>query len=81
MANRKEAIVGIPVTVPVVEVEVALGTVLVEVEHVAVEVHLRNGALYEKPSMALLPDASRELYRIRDLILSLSFSHQLSLVF
>ena len=56
MANSKEAIVGIPVTIQVVEVEVALGTVPVEVEHVAIEVDLSNGALYEKPSVSPLPD-------------------------
>jgi hypothetical protein len=52
VANREEAVVGVPVIVPPIEIEVALGTVLVEIRHVAVTIDLANGALYEKPSMA-----------------------------
>ena len=56
VANSQEAIVGIPITVPVVEVQVPLGRVLVEVRHVAVAIDLTNGALCEKPSKPLPPD-------------------------
>lgn len=56
VANGQEAVVGIPVIVEPIEVEVALGTVLVEIRHVAVAIDLRDGALCEKPSVALSPD-------------------------
>lgn len=57
VANRQEAVVGVPVVVPPIEVELALGVVLVEIRHVAVAINLTNGALCEKPSMALLPES------------------------
>ena len=38
VANGEETVVAIPVVVPPIEVEVALGIVPVEVRHVAVEV-------------------------------------------
>lgn len=82
VANRQEAVVRIPVVVPPVEVEVAAIVILVENEHVTVAVDLGDGALCEKPSASPSPDvASQGLYRICDLNLSLSFSHQLSLIF
>ena len=56
VANRKEAVVGIPVIVPPIEVEVTLGIVPVEVRNVTITIDLANGALCEKPSMALPPD-------------------------
>jgi hypothetical protein len=56
VANSKETIVGIPVIVEPIEIEVALGTILVEIEHVAVAIDLGNGTLYEKLSKPLLPD-------------------------
>ena len=55
MANRQEAIVGIPVVIPVVEVKVAV-VIHVEFEHVAITVHLADGALCEKPSVPLPHD-------------------------
>jgi hypothetical protein len=54
VANREEPVVGIPVVVPPIEVEVPLGTVSVEIRHVAVTVDLSDGALYEKLSEAPL---------------------------
>lgn len=45
VADRKEAVVGIPVVVEPIEVEVALGVALVEVRHIAVAVDLADGAL------------------------------------
>ena len=84
VANGKEAIVRIPVVVPPIEVEVPLGVVLVEVRHVPVAVNLSNGALYEKPSMALSVNIFANisgLYRIRDLFSLPGFSHQQSLIF
>ena len=56
MANGKETIVGVPVVIPPIEVQVPLGIVLVEIRDVAVAIDLSNGALCEKPSMALPPD-------------------------
>ena len=56
VANRKEAVVGIPVIVPPIEVKVALGIVPVEVRNIAVTIDLANGALCEKPSMPLPVD-------------------------
>ena len=57
MANTEEAVVGIPVIVPPIEVQVALGIVPVEVRNVAVAIDLANGALCEKPSMPLPADS------------------------
>ena len=59
VANRQEAVVGIPVVVEPIEVEVALRTILVEIRHVAVVIDLANGALCEKPSKPLLPNFFR----------------------
>ncbi|MEK7520273.1 MAG: hypothetical protein AAB581_03480 [Patescibacteria group bacterium] len=42
VANTEEAIVGIPVVVPPIKVEVPLGTVPVEVQHIALAVDLRG---------------------------------------
>ena len=56
MANTEEPVVGIPVIVPPIEVEVALGIVPVEVRNVAVAIDLANGALCEKPPMPLPTD-------------------------
>ena len=53
MANRQEAIVGIPVIVPPIEIEVTLGIVPVEIRHVAVAIDLSNGALCEKPPVSI----------------------------
>ena len=60
VANREEAVVGVPVVVPPVEVEVTLRTVPVEIRHVAVAIDLANGALCEKPPMPLPPDCFAE---------------------
>jgi len=54
VANGEETIVGVPVIVPPIEVEVALRSVPVEIRDVAVAIDLANGALYEKPSISLL---------------------------
>ncbi len=81
VANSQETIVGIPITVPVVEVEVPLGIVLVEVRHVAVAIDLTNGPCVKNHPWHCSPIASRKLHRIRDINLSLGFSHQLSLYF
>jgi hypothetical protein len=56
VANREETIVGVPVIVPPIEVQVPLGIVPVEVRHVAVAVDLADGASCEKPSMPLPSD-------------------------
>ncbi len=48
VANAQETIVGIPVIVPPIEVQVALGIVPVEVRNIAVTINLANGALCEK---------------------------------
>ena len=58
MANSEEAIVRIPVVVSPIEVEVPLGIVPVEIRHVAFVIDLSNGALCEKPSIALSLDIS-----------------------
>lgn len=55
VAHRKEAVVGIPVVIRVVEVKVAV-VVRVEFEHAPIAVHLGVGALCEKPSVPLSPD-------------------------
>ena len=60
VANRKEAVVGIPVIVPPIEVEVTLRIVPVEVRNVTVTIDLANGALCEKPSIPLPPDCFTE---------------------
>lgn len=57
MANTEETVVGIPVIIPPIEVQVALGIVPVEVRNVAVAIDLANGALCEKPSMPLPADS------------------------
>jgi hypothetical protein len=44
VANSKEAIVRIPIIVEPIQVEVPLGTVLVEFRHVAVVIDLRDRA-------------------------------------
>jgi len=51
VANTEETVVGIPVIVPPIEVQVALGIVPVEVRNVTVAINLTNGALCKKPSM------------------------------
>jgi len=56
VANREESIVGVPVIVPPIEVQVALGIVPVEVRNLAVEVDLTNGALCEKPPVPPPPE-------------------------
>lgn len=56
MANRKEAVVGVPIIVEPIQIEVALGVILVEVKHVAIAIDLGNGTLYEKLSKPLPPD-------------------------
>jgi len=56
VAHSQKAIVAIPITIPVVEVEVTLGIVPVQVEHIAIKVDLSNRALCKKPSKPLLPD-------------------------
>jgi hypothetical protein len=88
VANRQEAVVGVPVVVEPIEVEVTLRTIPVEVRHVAVAIDLANGALYKKPSVPPPLECAiifQKLYRIRDQscsgLISLSFSHQLSLIF
>ena len=48
MANGQEAVVTIPVVVPPIEVEVALGVVPVEVRHVAVAIDLRDLLVRER---------------------------------
>ena len=87
VANGQKTVVVIPVIVKPIEVEVAPGTVLVEVRHVAVTIDLANGALYEKPSVPPPTEyfTFQRLYRICDSQLheptSPSFSYQLSLFF
>jgi hypothetical protein len=56
VANPQEPIVGVPIVVPPIEVEVPLRVVLVEVRDVAVAIDLSNGSLCNKPSITLLPD-------------------------
>ncbi|MFA6463544.1 MAG: hypothetical protein WCV55_00905 [Candidatus Paceibacterota bacterium] len=56
VANGKEAIVGVPVIVPPIEVEVTLRIILVQIRDVAVAIDLVSGALYEKPPISLLPN-------------------------
>ena len=56
MANTEETVVGIPVIVPPIEVQVALGIVPVEVRNIAVAIDLTNGSLCEKPPMPLPAD-------------------------
>lgn len=56
VANSKESVVVIPVIVEPIEVEVALGTVLVEAQNVTVTIDLANGALYEKFSIPPPPE-------------------------
>ena len=56
VANPKEPIVGIPVIVPPIKVEVALRTVLVQVRDIAVTIDLSNGVLCKKLSITLLPE-------------------------
>ena len=75
---------AIPVIVEPIQVQVTLRVVPVEVRHVAVAIHLRNGALCEMPSAATTsrpPRADKRLNFMRDLISSLGTSHQLSLIF
>jgi hypothetical protein len=67
VANRKEAVVGVPVIVEPVEVQVPLRVVLVKVRNVAVIIDLTNGALYEKPSTTPSPENIQGLNRICDL--------------
>jgi len=55
VANTEETIVGIPVIVPPIEVQVALGIVPVEVRNVTVAINLTNGALCEKAIHATAP--------------------------
>ena len=57
VANTEEPVVSIPVIVPPIEVQVALGIVPVEVRNVAVAIDLVNGALCEKPSRPLPADS------------------------
>jgi hypothetical protein len=57
VANTEEAVVGIPVIVPPIEVQVAIGTVPVQVRNVAVAIDLPNGALCEKLSIPLPTDS------------------------
>jgi hypothetical protein len=45
VANGEETIIGIPVIVPQIEVEVPLGVVFVEFRHVTIAIDLRNRAL------------------------------------
>ena len=59
VANREETVVVIPVTVPIVEVEVALRIVPVEVRHVAIATHLTNGTLCKKSSIPPPPEFSK----------------------
>lgn len=56
MADSEEAIVGIPVIVAVVEIEVA--TIIINAEHrnVTIAIDLADGALYEKPPISPSPE-------------------------
>lgn len=56
VANGQETVVRIPIVVPPVEIELALGIVPVEVRNVAVAIDLADGALYKKPSTPLPTD-------------------------
>jgi hypothetical protein len=56
VANTEETVVGIPVIIPPIEVQIALGIVPTEIRNVAVAIDLTNGALCEKPSMPLPTD-------------------------
>ena len=56
MANPEEAIVGIPVVIPPIEVEVTLAIILVEIRDVAVTIDLADGALCDKSPMPLSPE-------------------------
>lgn len=85
VAHRQEAVVVVPVVVEVVEVQLALGVILVEDAHVAIAVDLGNGIMCDMCSKPppLKWDQSRTflgLYRIRNLELP-NTSHQLSLIF
>ena len=68
VADRQEAVVGVPVIVPPVEVELALRVVLVEIRHIAIAIDLANGACAKSRPRHCPPIASQGLYRIRDLI-------------
>ena len=57
MANTEETVVGIPVIVVPIEVQVPLGIVPIEVRNVAVAIDLVNGTLCKKPSMPLPADS------------------------
>ena len=59
IANPEETIVGIPVVVEPIEVEVALRTVLVEIRHMAVAINLSNGTLCKRPSVPPPTDFSK----------------------
>jgi hypothetical protein len=50
-SDGKETIVRIPVIVEPIEVQITLGTVPVEIHHVAVAVDLGEGAMCNKPSI------------------------------
>lgn len=56
VANTEETVVGIPVIVPPIKVQVALGIVPVEIRNVAVAIDLADGALCKKLSMPLPAD-------------------------
>ena len=68
MANGEETVVAIPVVVPPIKVEVALGVVLVEIRHVAVAVDLRDRALCRSAVHATTRRVLSGLYRICDLV-------------
>ena len=67
VANGEETVVAIPVVVPPIEVEVALGIVPVEVRHVAVAIDLRDRASCRSAIHATTRRILSGLYRIRDL--------------
>ena len=67
MANGQETVVAIPVVVPPIKVEVALGVVPVEVRHVAVAIDLRDGTSCESAVHSTVRRILSGLHRIRDL--------------
>ncbi len=68
MANGEETVVAIPVVVPPIEVEVALGIVPVEIRHVAVAIDLRDRTSCKSAIYATTRRVLFGLYRIRDLV-------------
>lgn len=78
IANPKETIVGIPVVIKRIEVEVALRTVLVEIRNMAVAINLGNGTLCKRPSVPPPTDFSKGCIECVTLIYHKSFTPTVS---